>query len=183
MMKTRNPKIPELCAAIQRLREHTKMTQKQFAAMLKTSTMSLSRWERGAVQPRDRNVLLTLAATAASAGAAEEEALFNEALGVLSPRAATPVKIWGGPISYLMMDFDTPQQWRLMVVAKLCATYYPQIAAQIEKAAAPVVALVDEVIAAVPDNPRPDFYERMEVRLREIARQRAFADLKKGTQQ
>jgi transcriptional regulator with XRE-family HTH domain len=175
-------KIPDICAAIHRVRERTKMTQKEFAAMLRTTTMSLSRWERGAATPRDRHVLMKLSATASEAGMAEEEALFQQALGMLPARAATPTQIWPGPISYLMIDFDTPQEWRLMIIAKLAAMYFPETAARLEQAASDVAALVDEVVAAAPENLRPDIYVRLEERLRELARQRAFVSLKKGTQ-
>jgi transcriptional regulator with XRE-family HTH domain len=187
MTSKRNPpgkeKIPDVCAAIHRVRQTTQTTQKQFAAMLGTVTMSLSRWERGVATPRDRNVLMRLSATAASAGMKQEEELFNQALGVLPPRAATPTQVWGGPISYLMLDFDTPQQWRLMIAAKLAMLYFPDTAARMEQAATDVMMLIDEVVSAAPENLRPDIYVRMEERLRELARQRAFTGLKKGTPQ
>jgi hypothetical protein len=99
-----------------------------------------------------------------------KEALFQQALGVLPARAATPTQIWPGPISYLMIDFDTPQQWRLMMIAKLAAMYFPETATRLEQAASDVAALVDEVVAAAPENLRPDIYVRLEERLRELAR-------------
>jgi hypothetical protein len=145
--------------------------------------MTLSRWERGVNQPRDVHVLQQLAIIAAGVGLRDEEALFCQASGTLPARQVTPTQIWPGPISYLTLDFDTPQQWRLMIAAKLAVMYFPETATAMEQAAGHVQALVDEVISTAPENLRPDFYVRMEQRLNEVARRQAFVNLKKGIQQ
>ncbi len=93
MRKFRNtkpkPNLPELCAAVRRIREARGWSQERMARETNIATQTISRFELGKAEPRDYLVLSSLADAAAAAGLDAEKHLFRQAAGI--------IRIWDAP--------------------------------------------------------------------------------------
>jgi transcriptional regulator with XRE-family HTH domain len=149
-------------------------TLEVFGRRVKVSFNTISRYELGRMVPADFNVLGSLARVARDCGLTAEADLFTEAQSQVRFRS------YRGPISEGAGAVYSPQEWRLMHVARIALRLYPEHARAIEKAAGPAVGLVDEILRSVDDCSTLDaaFYADLEQRLNEIADRRAFENLK-----
>jgi transcriptional regulator with XRE-family HTH domain len=189
MVSRRKPKpnvgAPEVCTAIRRVREASRLTQQAFAEKLGTAVMTLSKWENGIRQPRDPEVFRRLWGLAATAGLAVEQKLFEERIGGRPPfpegiqDISLDQKLFAEATSSsaLVMRMLTRSEWRLMYGFRLANGYLPQVANAVQDALRPALELLDEIIREeAPADSKLDvaFYNRLALRFDELAARKAF---------
>jgi transcriptional regulator with XRE-family HTH domain len=174
--------LPPLCAAIKTVRESYEDSQPQFASRVKLAPMTISRFERGIRVPADSRVLMRLAGAAREQGLTQEAELFESA-GMLAAgsveelREARP----GSGLGLAAMPIFSLPQWRLMHAAGIAALYYPETASAIEQAAGPALALVDDAIRQLADEPTSaglGFHDQLVRLLMTLAEHRALEQFK-----
>ena len=131
----KSKELPQLCVAVKRVREALGESQEKFAQRTGIASMTVSRFERGKLVPREYRVVRALWEAAADAGLDHETRLFDSVL------ADTPAPSWPSTKYPL-------QEWRLMQAARIAVRFYRfhEQALAIEKAAAPALALVDQIL-------------------------------------
>jgi transcriptional regulator with XRE-family HTH domain len=175
-MKKKTKRDNELCAAVRRIRNATGDTQEKFAQRIGVAVMTISRFETARQVPRHFRVLSELRDVARAAGLDVEESILS---GVLTEHPSSSL---GQPQEFVTF---TPAEWRLMHAARIAVRFYPETARAIEEAAAPTLALVDEILRYA----RPDrvltagFYMAMEDQLDELAERRSFEYLRRERNQ
>ena len=144
--------LPELCAAVKRIRESYRDSQPQFAQRVDLAPQTISRFERGVQSPADFQVLMRLARAAQAQGLTEEtDLLEHTALAARGAWHRAETRSTGRGL--MAMSIFHLQQWRLMHAAGVAALYYPEIAIAIERAAGPALTLVDEAIRLYANEP------------------------------
>jgi transcriptional regulator with XRE-family HTH domain len=143
---TQKSEIPELCAAVFRIRKALGLSQERMARETGIASMTLSRFERGAQVPRDRAVLALLRDLAIRAQLRDEAGLFLRAFEnrETASRRDDQGYLYGDPLA----GSGTPRVWELMQMMRLSAIYFPHDAAVMEQHAGRAGEIVRETIAS-----------------------------------
>jgi transcriptional regulator with XRE-family HTH domain len=166
--------LPELCAAVLRLRKATRLKQVQLAPSLGFSAQTLSNFEVGRRIPRSKFILMKFRELAAALNMPAEVMLFDEALGSRFLEAALALNFNTQP-SY------TLHEWRLMQAARIAVRCWPELAWAMEQSAGEALTVVDRILsAAVPSTVDAAFYRDLEQRISTVAEQRSFDSFGKG---
>jgi transcriptional regulator with XRE-family HTH domain len=174
----RKSQLPELCAAVKRLRAAAGWSQEAMGRQVGLALQTVYRFEAGKQIPRDYGVLTRLRDCAIALGLTEEATLFDYTLEgwhmipANAPRIPSPV----------VLQRRTPEQHRLGTAAELAVTFFPNEKGAAEKALAPVLELYDEAYKGVVRwNTVYDagFYRSVEARLNELVKQRLLHTRKK----
>ena len=170
------PNASPLCAAVKQVRQVYGESQQRFAERLGVSLVSVNRWELGHQEPGDLVVLLKLQRSAWLRQLETEAALFGEAVQksfepyeTLSPSileslvlglpTEAEVEVFSHSARLLRLQEQLPalQEWRLRLAARLAVSSFPELLPKMEKAAAPVLRLIDERLERVDEAKGFDF--------------------------
>jgi transcriptional regulator with XRE-family HTH domain len=189
--------LPPLCRAVKQAREIFGDTQERFARRIGVAVMTISKFETGYSEPRDPRVLLNLSRVMGEKmefinlrDPQHDEwdavwKVFSDAyrdweriqktdreVGLLESQ--TQFRSIGGvtPASY----FRGLREWRLSVAGRLMVQYFSEQVEAMEKAAAPAISLIDEVLSKA-DETQID-YARFEREIFALAERRALLELK-----
>jgi transcriptional regulator with XRE-family HTH domain len=198
--------LPPLCLAVKRVREAFTDTQERFASRIGVAVMTVSHFETGRSEPRDPRVLLNLAKVAAEIAPLarafdDHDEEIARAINLIEPEKAQPVMTvrnaerlfkeayedWehiNQTKRYLERiypsdrgpAFRSMREWRLSFAARLAALYFPEQVAAIEKAAAPAIAIIDDVLSRA-DESQID-YTRFEREVLALAERQALSQFK-----
>jgi transcriptional regulator with XRE-family HTH domain len=172
--------------AVKTIRETCGETQEQFARRIGVASMTISRFERGSMEPREPRVLYALRKTAQEKGLTKEYEhidIIDLELRAHRLAAANPIEVASGENLYASIrdllithksllenfpqgSFRTASQvtlpslreWRLSCAVRLSMAYFPDAVAAIEKAASAAMVIVDEVISGA-DESRIDYQQ------------------------
>jgi transcriptional regulator with XRE-family HTH domain len=158
-----NASTSALCVAVRRVREAYGESQQRFAERLGVSLVSVNRWELGHQEPGDVVVLLKLQRSAWLRRLETEANLFAEAVQksfepyeTISPsilevrhlgfpnEAELEVPFHSAKLHRLQEQLPALREWRLRLAARLAVLSFPELLPEMEKAAAPVLQLIDE---------------------------------------
>jgi transcriptional regulator with XRE-family HTH domain len=153
--------------AVKRTRGASKESQEVFAQHLAITVTSVSRFERGVIEPASFDLLNRLEATARNLGLTQEAALFAEA------RSAVRFRAFQSPVE--TAESAHLPHWRLAIAARLAAIYFPGRLPEIERALAPAVAVVDAVLRSAGQLD----YRRLEREVFSLAESKTLEDLKR----
>jgi transcriptional regulator with XRE-family HTH domain len=170
------PNVSPLCAAVKRVRQVYGESQQRFAERLGVSLVSVNRWELGHQEPGDLVVLLKLQRSAWLRRLEKEANLFAEAVqksfepyATISPsilevihlgspsEAELEVHSHSAKFHRLQEQLPALREWRLRLAARLAVLSFPELLPQMEKAAAPVLRLIDEKLERVDEAKGFDF--------------------------
>ena len=138
--------------------------------------MSVNRWELGHQEPGDLVVLLKLQRSAWLRGLEKEAGLFSEAVQkcfepyeTISPSilevlalghpSEEDVEVFSHSAKLVRLQEQLPalREWRLRLAARLAVSSFSQLIPEMEKAAAPVLRLIDERLERVDEAKGFDF--------------------------
>ena len=184
----KQPPKPELCVAVRRIRQASKLSQEQLAA-IGVASQTLSKFETGKLVPRSDSTLQKFASVAGQLGLPEEQALFEQAISAIRKKPYLTPAAAVVPVEHILATIVpaatghplyTPHEWRLMQAARIALRSHPGVARAIEQAAGDVLTLVDEVLGtAAPSSVNAGFYRELEQQINLLAEQRAFATFRK----
>jgi transcriptional regulator with XRE-family HTH domain len=157
------PNPSPLCAAVKHVRQVYGESQQRFAERLGVSLVSVNRWELGHQEPGDLAVLLKLQRSAWLRRLEKEANLFAEAVQksfepyeTISPSileflalgapSAAKVEVFSHSDKLLRLQDQLPalREWRLRLAARLAVLSFPELLPGMERAAGPVLRLIDE---------------------------------------
>jgi transcriptional regulator with XRE-family HTH domain len=170
------PNVSPLCAAVKRVRQVYAESQQSFAERLGVSLVSVNRWELGHQEPGDLVVLLKLQRSAWLRRLEKEANLFAEAAQkcfepyeTISPsilevltlghpsEAELEVPSHSAKLLRLQEELPALREWRLRLAARLAVSSFSELIPKMEKAAAPVLRLIDERLERVDEAKGFDF--------------------------
>ena len=170
------PNASPLCAAVKHVRQVYGESQQDFAKRLGVSLVSVNRWELGHQEPGDLVVLLKLQRCAWLRRLEKEATLFAEAVQksfepyeTISPsilevlqlgfpnEAELEVPSHSTKLLRLQEQLPALREWRLRLAARLAVSSFPELIPAMEKAAAPVLRLIDERLERVDEAKGFDF--------------------------
>ena len=118
-------------------------TQTQFARRIGCAMITISRFETGRSEPRDKRVLLRLADVAREKGS-KFEILFREAFGEQAGKDWDRFR--------RAQQLESIPEWRLICAARLTWTYFREDVQALEKAVSRALLIVDEVLRKADKN-------------------------------
>jgi transcriptional regulator with XRE-family HTH domain len=201
MKRKSENELPPLCVAVKRIREAYGDSQERFARRIGVALMTVSRFETGRAEPRDPRVLLNLASVAYENSRflsdperkelQDAEKLFRDAYADFERIKQNDSRVgelerlggrefFGAPA---VRSHESMREWRLDFAVRLSFLYTPERVAGIEQAAAPMLAMIDEILGAADENQQID-YSRFERDVLALAEKRTLQNLKqqKGKQ-
>jgi transcriptional regulator with XRE-family HTH domain len=190
----KNKELSQLCIAVKAVREVLGDSQERFARRVGVALMTISRFERGVLEPRDPRVLLNLAkvtdeikkGTLFLLTAGTEKVMKVENASKLFNGAYKEYeRLWETDETVAQLEslarlappaFLSVREWRLVCAARLALRYYPEYVGAIEKAAAPAIVLIDEILAGADENAIS--YQQFERAVFALAERQMLKDLK-----
>jgi DNA-binding transcriptional regulator YiaG len=184
--------ISPLSAAVKHVREAWGDTQERFARRIGVAVMTVSHFETGRTEPRDPRVLRNLATVAmermgkfephteAGRNVIAACELFHDAYEDWERLRRTDEAV-AKLEPHIQPAFLSVREWRLVCATRLALRYYPECIGAIEKAAAPAIALVDQVLSGSDEN-RIN-YQQYERDVFALAERQTLKDLKNKDKQ